>query len=86
MVYDSEGKSGTKCVAIATSKYVPCGVFLRVQYWCYFIEKKKGQSGKGGNKRVLKCIFVTRELAYSFSNQMNTQKSSKSIKTRSKYT
>ena len=29
-------KSGTKSVDIATSKYVPCGVFRRVQYWCEF--------------------------------------------------
>ena len=34
-VFDSKRKkTGTKSVATATSKYVPYGVFLRVQYWC----------------------------------------------------
>ena len=27
-------RSGTKIAAKATSKYTPCGIFLRVQYWC----------------------------------------------------
>ena len=32
--YSKRKKTGSKRVAIATSKYLPFGVFLRVQYWC----------------------------------------------------